>query len=52
MALGAASTTDNVRILCDLCRERHNRHYSASDLMPRASSESLNAWWFSARDAA
>ena len=52
VALGGPSTVENLRILCKLCRERHKSHYSASDLMPRASSESLNAWWFSARDAA
>src|SRR6266498_1102369 len=43
LALGGASTVENVRLCCRLCRSRHNRHYADSDLMPRASVDALRA---------
>ncbi len=49
---GGPSTVENCRILCDLCRSRHNLHYAASDLMPRASVETLSAWGLRIFDAA
>src|SRR6266496_2929472 len=33
-ALGGASTVDNVRVACCLCRSRHNAHYADRPLMP------------------
>ncbi len=51
-ALGGPSTPDKFRLLCDLCRSRHNLHYAASDLMPRASVETLSAWGLRIFDAA
>ncbi len=49
---GGPSTTANCRVLCRLCRSRHNLHYAASDLMPRASVETLSAWGLRIFDAA
>ena len=49
---GGPSTVSNCRVLCDLCRSRHNLHYAASDLMPRASVETLSAWGLRIFDAA
>ncbi len=49
---GGPSTIENCRILCRLCRSRHNLHYAASDLMPRASVETLSAWGLRIFDAA
>jgi hypothetical protein len=52
LALGGTSDLANIRILCALCRERHNLHYADSDLMPRARVDYLSPWQFRARDAA
>ena len=36
VARGGASTVENLRLLCRLCRVRHKRHYAASGFMPRS----------------
>jgi hypothetical protein len=51
-ALGGPSTVDNTRLLCRLCRERHNLHYADCLLMPRRSVEALVLKRFSEADAA
>ena len=35
VAEGGRTTPDNLRVLCHLCRYRHNRQYAASGFMPR-----------------
>ncbi len=49
---GGSSEAGNLRILCDLCRERHNLHYSAWRFMPRRDPEALRHWQSRIEDAA
>jgi len=51
-ARGGKSAVANLRLLCQLCRERHNLHYADRRIMPRKCVEALSAWLFSGRDAA
>jgi 5-methylcytosine-specific restriction endonuclease McrA len=52
VALGGASTVENVRVLCSLCRSRHKEHYADSGIMPHGVAEPARAREDLARDAA
>ena len=49
---GGLTTIANLRCLCRLCRERHNRHYADSLIMPRRYVEALALKGFGVSDAA
>ncbi|HYS82618.1 MAG TPA: HNH endonuclease, partial [Anaeromyxobacteraceae bacterium] len=51
-ALGGPSTVGNLRILCRLCRSRHNRHYADRPLMPTCRVEGLSRRRSGVADAA
>jgi 5-methylcytosine-specific restriction endonuclease McrA len=40
-ARGGPSTIENLRVLCELCRERHKPHYADCHVMPRRDLEAL-----------
>jgi len=52
VARGGTSALGAVRVLCRLCRERHNLHYADRRIMPRRPTGSLWRRGMSARDAA
>jgi hypothetical protein len=49
---GGETTVPNLRLLCPLCRMRHNGHYAASGFMPRWRSRVADLHVFSSRNAA
>jgi len=49
---GGPSTVSNCRILCKLCRVRHNLHYSDWGIIPRAEWIPAQAWTERGHDAA